>query len=405
MSNLGASYAHSMFSPLNSNNSNLSRIENLQIAKLRGITQFFDDTVELNSILRMTPSNMIATEETVINRPLDFISSNAPGLTNSAETQITINTASNIGNVIYEKTRSPMDYSLNTDVSMERMLEVFHSISIQIAKMITPTSVLPVTSVENFMTELTNNAKTNVTVYNSFVAEGVVHLHEYIENVGAASMLYINNQKMYGVNDVKILALSFMVSFYPYLIAKYISYFIRISGDTESSDKPISFLVRQFAVLSMKIYLVQICLLLSNIDISNHIDVKLKQVVQSIVTSIKDEYQSDQQFQDYFTKVMKIAQDNRNTRTNISNISRNIDAAKTNVEKALVNDQQALKTVTKAKTLMIIWLVLLIIFIIVAIALLVLANKDNKLYYYLYIVCGIFVTPVFINGLIQILRK
>ena len=131
--------------------------------------------------------------------------------------------------------------------------------------------------------------------------------------------------------------------------AEDVSHFIRTSADQNAQNKPTSFIVRQFGILTLKVYMVQMLLHLIQTCSTTSIQNNLKSAIRTLLYSIANEYNTQQEFDNYYQEIMKLASQNAQYRSDIYNISKNVEAAKTNVEKAVVNDQRAISLVSQSR--------------------------------------------------------
>jgi hypothetical protein len=192
-----------------------------------------------------------------------------------------------------------------------------------------------------------------------------------------------------------------MISQYPYIVARYIAGFIRIQGDGVASNKPDSFMVRQFAALVMRVYMAQIIATLNAIVGET---VNLKSALQTTLTSISIEYDT-RNFQTYYNDVMTLSAGNTEVQEEMHVLNNRMTASKSNLEKAVMNEQRANTEVSRAKLLMYIWLALLIVLLIAVVGFYFIGTAENNMFYYMYILCGIFVVAVFINAMVQAARS
>lgn len=399
MTNLNADYSKGVFSP----DSTIPKPEEKeQLALIRDITQNFTEVVHLKQILGMTKA-IIANASQDLDMPTFFQgAATASNLEYSTLACAAAKTA-------IETITANIDTDLlafNTSDAITRFTSVFLKMggTLNAHPQIAP-SFLDQGTIQNTATAITLKINSAMTAIDITRTAGFFTLDEYIKGAITTAHLFINETMPYDqAKKTEVLA-SYIISHYPYLIARYITYFIRVSGEMDESGKPASFIVRQFAVLSLKLLLVQTLLTLMNYCPNQAQRNDMRATVKTLLRSIANEYSTDEEFNNYYTQILELSSSNKETREAIENMSKEVEAGKGNVEKAVVNDQRAVAEMKRAKLLMYIWLTLLLIFAVAATILVVLGTPENGMFYYLGVLCGIFVTAVFINGLVQIVRS
>lgn len=404
MTNLNADFSKGLFSETNTV---LTDIERAQLSNLRGITQNYAETARVKEILAMTQSRLSNVPDNMLNDVNAFLTQASLSLAAASSEQSILACKASDGLIASINNNISTDYTvfLSKD-AMDTYLQLCKDMCFTIAAEIRPSFLTDADQMKNLCTTMLNNIYKNVSIHNPFNEESnMFTLQQYVSMCADSSKMYISTNLAYDNVKQRQITATFLVAFYPFLICQYISGYIRTAGETDVSNKPSSFVVRQFAVLSLKVFMVQTMLLLITLCTTVSIRNNLKASVKTLLRSIADEYNTQEEFDTYYQQIMKLASENKATREAIESITNDVNAAKTNVEKAAINDQRAVSSVKSAKMLMNIWLALLLIFIVAAVVLIILGNKDNNSFYFLYVLCAVFLLPVFINGLVQIVRS
>lgn len=400
MANLNVSYARGLFS---STNAVLSPVERAQLDNLRMVTQNFSTVACIDQLLLLTPARLANVPENLIMGDLTGFLKSIPTTEGSATTLACLS-AEAISLSISNSTAT--NYTVfTTSSAVESFTLIVKEMSKALMTNVRPDFMNDPAMIGSLANSITESILKNVLPYNPYNESGFSTLEAYVQDVASNARNYIaNNLSHYDTIKQRQLLATYMVTYYPYFIAKYIAHYIRTSGEGESSAKPSSFIVRQFAILTLKLFTVQILLLLVQKCGTTSIKNNLKGSVRILLNSIANEYSTQEEFDRYYQEILNLASENNKTRADISIISKNVDAAKTNVEKAVVNDQRAVAAVNRSKLLMRIWLALLIILIIAVVVFMIIGNAENNFFNYMYVVCAIFVFSVFINAMVQAVR-
>lgn len=402
--NLNADFSKGLFAETNTV---LTELERAQLSNLRIITQNYTETGRMKEILAMTPTRLSNVPENMLNDINAFLAQTSSSLAAATSEQSILACKASESLVASIANNVSTDYTVFiTKNAMDTYLKLCKDMCMATAKHLRPTFMTDESTMENQCSVIIESIKKNVAIHDPYnEVSNMYSLQQYVSLCADAAKMFVSSNPVYdNVKQRQIIA-TFMVAFYPYLICLYISGYIRTSGETEASNKPASFVVRQFAVLSLKMFMVQTMLLLITLCSTVSLRNTLKTSVKTLLRSIADEYNTQEEFDTYYQQIMQLASDNKATREAIETITIDVNAAKNNVEKATANDQRAVGAVKSAQLLMYIWLALLLIFIVAAVVLILLGKPENNMFYYLYVLCGVFLVPVFINGMVQIVRS
>jgi len=399
MANLNVDYSKGLFADTNTV---LTDVERAQLANLRDITQNFSSIMPLDKLLSLDPARIAnVPDTTLMSGPLMFLSS-IPTTEPNAKLACTV--ADSI--ILSISNNNNTNYTVFTSsTALDSFALIIKDMCLSLAKDLRPEFISDPSVIANLANSITESIDRNVSAYSPYSDSGILSLDAFIKECGSNTKLYIsNNLGHYDIVKQRQILTTYVIAFYPFMICRYISSFIRTAGDAEASAKPTSFIVRQFAVLTLKVYLVQIILLVIQRCTTTSTRTALKSAIRTLLFSISSEYNTQEEFEAYYQEILQLASQNKDIRNTIEMMSKDVSAARNNVEKALVNDQRAKSLVVRQKTLMYIWLALLVILSLAVLALLVLGTEENGMFYYMYIMCAIFVVSVFINGLIQVVQ-
>lgn len=400
MANLNVDYSKGLFA---NTNTILTESEQAEISYLRQITEQFSSIVPLDKVLLLDFAKISnIPEATLLASPLEVLTS-----FNNLESTKTLACA--VGSSIVQSisNNASLNYTVfNTSTALQSYTQIIKDACSTLVAKLKPDFITDDSVMLNIANSITESLSKNVTTLDPYSNVGVVSLDNYMKACASHTKLFIADKlSQYDVVKRRQIMTSYIVAFYVFFIVKYVTSFIRTSGETDSSGKPQSFIVRQFAILTLKVYLIQIILLLIQVCQTSSLQGSLKNAIRTLLYSIASEYNTQEEFNLYYQEIMSLATANKETRDRILSISKDVDAAKNNIEKAVVNDQQASKQLGYTKTLMYIWFVLLVLLIVAVVVLLIIGNAENNMFYYMYIVCGIFVVSVFINALVQIVSS
>lgn len=401
MANLNVDYSKGLFADTNTI---LTDVERSQLSNLRNITQNFSVVVPLDKIVLLDAVKLNNVPDSVlVNGPLDLLNSYRDLDTSSYK--LACLAGQSIVQSVVNNTN--MNYTVfNTSTALDSYSQIIKDMCTTLVTNLRPDFIVDPAIMANIANSLTESMVKNVTVVNPYNAQGVVTLQDYVKAcVSNTKMFIANNLGHYDTVKRRQLLTVYVVAFYPLFVAKYVASYIRTSGENETSGKPPSFIVRQFAILTLKVLLVQIILLMIQQCPTTTIRTSLKSAIRTLLYSIASEYNTQEDFSKYYNEIMTLAAKNKSTREAIKTLSKDMEAAKGNVEKAVVNDQIASKQVKYTRLLMSIWLTILCILIVACIVFLIIGTAENNMFYYMYVLCGIFVVSVFVNGLVHVVRS
>lgn len=399
MANLNVDYSKGLFADTNTV---LTEVERAQLANLRDITQNFSNIMPLDKLLSLDQARLAnVPDNTLMAGPLMFLSSVPTTETNP---KLACTVADSV--ILSIANNNNTNYTVFTSsTALDSFSMIVKDLCNALVKDLRPEFISDPSVIVNLANSITESIDRNVSAFSPYSDSGILSLDAFVQECASNSKMYINNNLgHFDIVKQRQILTTYVIAFYPFMISRYITAFIRTAGDAEASAKPTSFIVRQFAILTLKVYLVQMILLLIQRCTTTSVRTTLKSAIRTLLFSISSEYNTQEEFEAYYQEILQLASQNKDIRSTIEAMSKDVTAARNNVEKALVNDQRAKSLVGRQKMLMYIWLALLVILSLAAIALLVVGTEDNGLFYYLYVLCAIFVISVFINGLIQVVR-
>jgi hypothetical protein len=227
----------------------------------------------------------------------------------------------------------------------------------------------------------------------------------YISDVYTQILYYIqqNVSTLSSPGDQNRVRNSYILAFYPYYVQYYITQHITTSNeDSFVTMKPTSLLVRQFALIILKLVLVQQFLIVHHYCTQDQNKFAVRNFVFATVRSIDMAF-NDSDLSLYFEDITTMVSGNSTVATNLLDLKVKIDSAKNNINKAANNDAQAARTLAKTKSLLYVWITILGVAIVAFAIMLFLGRKDPRTLGFMYIFCCILVIAVFINAMVQVL--
>lgn len=381
----------------------LSNVQKLQISKLNGIASQYNDTTLIAVLLGLTSTNTI---------PLTEIGSFGRNYKRNIDLRrINTDIARQRAEAIYERIKMDLNLSspsttmlgnISTLQHLQEWLTVYKKICSIIFDSVKPTKFNTIDASRQHI--LAADIISAVNPYNLSLEDKIKSISDYLSEC-YLTCKNLSSKYVSTTSDIIQLTNLFMYSYLPYFIYEYISKFIRVKEDLENSPKPESFVVRQFAIIVFKMYLVQTLLHLHFFASNNTIRLELRSIILSLIESITLEYNKDNVTRGYFSDIMVITKDNENAKKSIEELAFNTQNAKINMEKAILNENLASSELSRSKTLMYVWLALLLLTIVICVVVYIVGNKTNGLFNYMFIYCGIISTAVIINGLVNVIRS
>ncbi len=227
----------------------------------------------------------------------------------------------------------------------------------------------------------------------------------YISDVYTQILYYIQQSfsTLSTLGDQNRVRNSFILAFYPYYVQYYITQHITTSNeDSFITMKPTSLLVRQFALLVLKLVLVQQFLIVHHYCTQDQNKFAVRNFIFATVRSIDTAF-TDSDLSLYFQDITSMVSNNNNVATSLLDLNVKIDSAKNNINKAANNDAQAAKSLAKTKALLYVWITILGIALVAFAIMLFLGRRNPRMLGFMYIFCCILVIAVFINALVQVM--
>lgn len=381
----------------------LSDKELAQITKLRSILSSFESHAFLSKLLALNGLGTDAvTPSTNVFEVVKTITRSATAPSQSLANRIATALNSELNDI--QTGLQMFDFvEVYTSGHVDHFIKVYQRISKElIHKYMSHIEANVVSLSENVTASLMNNITAIDTGMFDDEVDQTVALDAFVQQATTAAYNYFLRTRP---AQPSLYTLGYMVSHLPFLVFVYISNFIKTSDDT--SGKPNTFIVHQFAVLALKVYMIQSMLTIYDACDDQH-KLAMKPRIMSFMNSIMLEYKN-QNFTNYYGKINDLIKQNTMDQDSLTIVSDKIKLSRVNLEKAAMNANTIESHVKSSYVKMYVWLTVLCVSVAAIAGLVFILKKKpsntEMLLQILYGLCCTIVVAGFISGMIAVVRS